>query len=79
MRGSTGVLSTGTRAQAPTKGGPVEEERERVKAGMQDDEPDVEAHRTKAGYAEGSEPPEEEAGRRESDDPDVEAHRFKAG
>jgi hypothetical protein len=57
---------------------PVEEERERVKAGAQDD-PEVEAHRTKAGYAEGSEPPEEEAGRRETDDPDVEAHRFKSG
>ena len=56
----------------------MEEERERVKAGAQDD-PEVEAHRTKAGYAEGSEPPEEEAGRRETDDPDVEAHRFKSG
>jgi hypothetical protein len=54
-----------------------EEKRERVKAGQ--DEPDVEAHRTKAGYAEGSEPPDEEAGRRETDDPDVEAHRFKSG
>lgn len=58
----------------------MEEERERVKAGQQD-EPEVEAHRTKAGYAEGSEPPEEEAARRrrETEDPDVEAHRFKAG
>jgi hypothetical protein len=67
-----------TRADAPTKGGPVEEERERVKAGMAD-EADVEAHKHKAGIAEGSEAPDQETGRRESDEPDVEAHKFKAG
>lgn len=52
------------------------EDRERVKAGQ--DDQDVEAHRTKA-YAEGSEASESEADRRESDEPDVEAHRFKSG
>jgi hypothetical protein len=54
----------------------VAEEREKVRHDQ--DEPDVEAHRTKAAYAEGSEPPKEEAGRRETDDPDVEAHKFKS-
>jgi hypothetical protein len=70
-----------TRADAPTKGGPVEEEREKVKAGTADAAAaaDVEAHRNKAGIAEGSEAPDQAAGRRESDEPDVEAHRFKAG
>lgn len=60
----------------------MEEERERakgrVKARRETDEPDVEAHRSKA-YGEGSEATEEEPGRRASDDePDVEAHRFKS-
>jgi hypothetical protein len=56
----------------------MEEERERVKSETQE-EPDVEAHRTKAGISEGSEAPDKESGRRESEDPDVEAHRFKSG
>jgi len=56
----------------------VEEEREKVKPAVED-EADVEAHRTKAGIAEGSEPPDEETGRRESDEPEVEAHKFKSG
>jgi hypothetical protein len=42
-------------------------------------EADVEAHKHKAGIAEGSEAPDQETGRRESDEPDVEAHKFKAG
>jgi hypothetical protein len=43
------------------------------------DEPDVEAHKKKAAYTEGSEPPAEEAERRKADDdPDVEGHRTKA-
>ncbi|MGH3033416.1 MAG: hypothetical protein ACRDON_02525 [Gaiellaceae bacterium] len=56
----------------------MEEEREKVKAGK--DEPDVEAHRTKA-YAEGSEAPDPDADRKRKasdSDPDVEAHRFKS-
>lgn len=54
----------------------MEEERERHKGAK--DEPDVEAHRTKA-YSEGSEAPDPEADRRETDDEaDVEAHRFKS-
>ena len=59
----------------------MEEEREKVKAGRKD-EPDVEAHRTKAGYAEGSEAPDPDADRKRKasdSDPDVEAHKFKSG
>jgi hypothetical protein len=56
----------------------VEEERDRAKAGAQD-EPDVEAHRAKAGINEGSEPSDEPGRREGDDDPDVEAHRAKAG
>jgi hypothetical protein len=57
----------------------MEDERARAKSETQEDA-DVEAHRTKAGIAEGSEAPDQESGRRESDeDPDVEAHRTKAG
>jgi hypothetical protein len=57
----------------------MEEERARAKSETQEDA-DVEAHRKKAGIAEGSEAPDQESGRRESDeDPDVEAHRTKAG
>ncbi|HEY3107065.1 MAG TPA: hypothetical protein VGJ49_09765 [Gaiellaceae bacterium] len=53
-----------------------EQEQEREAALSED--PDVEGHRTKAGY--GDEGSEEEIGRRASDDdPDVEAHRTKAG
>jgi hypothetical protein len=58
----------------PTKGGPVEEERDRNKGAQ--DEQDVEAHRTKAAMDE-SEPTD--PGRKADDDEsDVEAHRFKA-
>jgi hypothetical protein len=44
------------------------------------DEPDVEGHRKKAAYTEGSEPPKEgaEARRDEGEEPDVEGHRHKA-
>ena len=56
----------------------MEEERDKVKADVTDDS-DVEAHKHKAGIAEGSEAPDQAAGRRESDEPDVEAHKFKAG
>ena len=59
----------------PTKGGTVEEEREKVKAGQE--EQDVEAHKTKARTDESEAP--SEPGRRETDEePDVEAHKFKA-
>ena len=60
----------------------MEEERERAKGRAkgrrETDEPDVEAHRSKA-YGEGSEA-EQEPGRRagDEDEPDVEAHRFKS-
>jgi hypothetical protein len=51
------------------------EERERVRPAQE--EPEVEAHRTKA-YTEGSEPPEKEKREdEESEGPDVEGHRFK--
>lgn len=42
------------------------------------DEPDVEGHKKKAAYTEGSEPPKEGAEKREGDEPDFEAHRKKA-
>jgi hypothetical protein len=59
-----------------TKGGTVDEERERVKPASEESE--VEAHR-KVPRSEGSEAPESELDRRETDDDsDVEAHRFKA-
>ena len=53
----------------------MEEERDRNK-GAQEDEQDVEAHRTKAAMdeSEGSDP----ARKADEDEPDVEAHRFKA-
>jgi hypothetical protein len=81
IRRHSAVWYAVTRADAPTKGGPVEEEREKVKAGTADAAAaaDVEAHKHKAGIAEGSEAPDQETGRRESDEPDVEAHKFKAG
>jgi hypothetical protein len=73
MWGLKGVWSEGTHTS--TKGGPVEEEREKVKAAQ--DEQDVEAHRTK-GAMDDSEAPAE-PGRRETDEEaDVEAHRHKA-
>lgn len=52
------------------------EEREKVVRGTED-EPDVEAHKV-VRAAEGSEPPDKEAGERETDDPDVEGHTFRS-
>jgi hypothetical protein len=69
-------MCTNPRAHAPTKGGLVAEERERV-VRKEQDEPDVEAHKV-ARAAEGAEPPEQEAGDRETDDPEVEGHSFRS-
>jgi hypothetical protein len=53
-------------------------EQEKERNAPESDDPEVEAHRTKAYGDEGAD--EEEIGRRQSDEePDVEAHRFKAG
>jgi hypothetical protein len=58
----------------PTRGGTVEEERDRAKPAQ--DEQDVEAHRTKAATDESE--PTDPGRKADEEESDVEAHRFKA-
>jgi hypothetical protein len=71
-----GVMWTASHPLAVTKGGCMSEQ-EKERNHPKTDDPDVEAHRTKARNDEGSEG--QEAERRATDDEsDVEGHRFKA-